>query len=125
MWQLPLFWSERFETSDGHIPLFLSPEALRAGWVRTGHPEADAPTELTAMDLRAVVARMGRGEGLPWRRVRLVSSVEAYELVQHLAREREVQVGAAAAAAAADEEVEVEGEEEGAVEEERIDELFD
>lgn len=84
-WLLPVFFSEGFQTAD-MLPAFLSEADFAAGWRRTGREDAERPAALRVMDVRALVARMRRGDGpTSWRKLRLVSTVEAYELAQELA----------------------------------------
>ena len=49
------------------------------GWGKGVRLDA-LPSRLTSMDVRSLVVRMRRGDGgVPWRKLRLVSTVEAYE----------------------------------------------
>jgi len=83
-WVLPVVCSDDFQTSQ-MMPLFFSEAELKAGWTRSGKPEAEAELLLTtAMDLRALVVNMANTDAMPWSRFQLVTSVEAYQLAQKL-----------------------------------------
>ena len=91
-WQLPVFCCDELQSSSV-FPVFLSRAALVQAWLLSGRTRETVPENLTVMDLRVLVRCMRSGEvseggaGTPWHKVRLVSSLEAYELAQELALE--------------------------------------
>ena len=88
-WLLPVFAAEAFHDLE-MIPWFLSKADLAAGWVRTGRPELNVPEKLISMDIRDLVLRMQTaGSTIPWRKVQLISSMQAIELAQATATEED------------------------------------
>ena len=86
---LPVFAAEAFHDLE-MIPWFLSKADLAAGWVRTGRPELNVPEKLISMDIRDLVLRMQTaGSTIPWRKVQLISSMQAIELAQTTATEED------------------------------------